>query len=121
VDTGSNLVRDNVLKKSDIGTKMVNGFLLYCWQIKRHLDLLYFSAQRACHFRPLKPEEQEFKQNLKRDADVLEFFVNLYGGFLQLLLQLYLMLGKMDWNGLNKSETKPSKFTRLSQVKRVLV
>lgn len=81
--------------------------LLHCWQLKRHLDLLYFSAQRVCHFRPLKPEELEYKQNLKRDADVLEFFVNLYAGFLQLLLQLYLVMDKMNWNGLTPSEAKP--------------
>lgn len=77
---GSNLVRDDVLNKSEIGTKAVNGLLLFFWQIKRHLDMLHFSAQRICHFRPLKEEEDETMKELKRNADVLEFFENFYAG-----------------------------------------
>lgn len=87
---GSNLAKDDVLNKSEIGTKTVNGLLLIPWQIKRHLDVLHFAAQRVCEWRsPDKPEE-EVLQTLKRNAEILEFFEDLYAGFLQIFLQLYL-------------------------------
>ena len=48
-------------------------------------------------------------KELKRNADVLEFFENFYAGFLQILLQTYLFIGRMDWVGGHKVEAKPCK------------
>ena len=87
---GSNLAKDDVLDKSEIGTKTVNGLLLIPWQIKRHLDLLHFAAQRVCEWRAPNGSEEEVVQTLKRNAEILEFFEDLYAGFLQIFLQLYL-------------------------------
>lgn len=74
-----------------VTTKFVNGLLLVPWQIKRHLDGLYFASERLCSFRPGKPDEMENVACLSRSAEVLEFFEDFYAGFLQILLQLYLL------------------------------
>ena len=39
-----------------------------------------------------KPEEQEDIQSMQRNAEVLEFFEDFYAGFLQILLQLYILM-----------------------------
>ena len=80
---------------------------MFCWQIKRHLDLLYFSAQRICDFRKLNEDEENDLILMKRNANVLEFFQNFYAGFIQILLQTYIFMGHWSGQGL---ETKPCKF-----------
>lgn len=83
--------------------------LLVCWQLKRHLDMLHFSAQRICHFRPASFDEDETLKGLKRNADVLEFFENFYAAVLQVILQLYIYFGQTDWLGTGKVEARPRK------------
>jgi len=100
---GAKLTKDEVLDRKDIGTDAVQGLLLFCWQIKRHLDLLYFSAQRICDFRKLNEEEENDLIVMRRNANVLEFFQNFYAGFIQILLQTYIFMG--HWN--NSSDVKP--------------
>lgn len=90
---GQNLTKDDTLDKNELGTKAVNGLLLIPWQIKRHLDVLHFAAQRVCTWRPPNKQEDEEMVNIKRNAEVLEFFEDIYAGFLQILLQLYLLFG----------------------------
>ena len=58
----------------------------------RHLDVLHFVSERICMCRSPKPEEQEDIQSMQRNAEVLEFFEDFYAGFLQILLQLYILM-----------------------------
>lgn len=87
---GQNLTKDDIIDKRELGTKAVNGLLLIPWQIKRHLDVLHFAAQRVCMWRPPDKQEDQDLQTMKRNAEVLEFFEDLYAGFIQILLQVYL-------------------------------
>ena len=86
---------EEILRKPDfrckqVFTLFVNGLLLIPWQIKRHLDGLYFSSQKLCSFRSVKSEEKETITELQRKAEILEFFEDFYAGFLQIILQLYI-------------------------------
>ncbi|KAI1289178.1 hypothetical protein HDE_08565 [Halotydeus destructor] len=90
---GANLAKDDILDGTEIGTKAVNGLLLCPWQIKRHLDVLHFAAQRACMWRTPDQDEEQEQQAMERAADVLEFFEDFYAGFLQIFLQFYIYLG----------------------------
>ncbi|XP_003744920.1 uncharacterized protein LOC100904189 [Galendromus occidentalis] len=76
----------------DILTKMVKGLLLIPWQIKAHIDLLHFAAAQACSWRPLETKEKQYLSKIRQDAFVLEFFVDFYAGFFQLLLQLHFLV-----------------------------
>ena len=89
---GQHLTKEDEVDVRELGTKAVNGLLLMPWQIKRHLDVLHYAAQRVCVWRsPTKQETQEL-QTMKRNAEILEFFEDLYAGFLQIMLQVYLLL-----------------------------
>ncbi|XP_027194563.2 uncharacterized protein LOC113789247 [Dermatophagoides pteronyssinus] len=72
-------------------TKFVNGLLLMPWQIKRHLDGLYFSSQNLCSFRPAKSDEKENLLFVNRNAETLEFFEDFYAGFIQVVMQIYIL------------------------------
>lgn len=96
---GQNLTKDDVIDRRELGTKAVNGLLLIPWQIKRHLDVLHYSAQRVCAFRPPTKSENQELQSMERHAEILEFFEDLYAGFLQILLQVYLILLHPDVRG----------------------
>ena len=89
---GQNLTKDDILDTNELGTKAVNGLLLIPWQIKRHLDVLHFAAQRVCQWRQPTKDEQQDLQTIQRNAEILEFFEDIYAGFLQILLQLYIFL-----------------------------
>lgn len=89
---GQNLIKDDVIDKRELGTKAVNGLLLMPWQIKRHLDVLHYSAQRVCAWRAPSTQETHELHAMQRNAEILEFFEDLYAGFLQILLQVYLIL-----------------------------
>lgn len=89
---GEHLTRTNTPDSNEIGTKLINGLLLFPWQIKRHLDVLHFAAQRVCQWRSPNNFEKSNFQSLKRTAETLEFFEDLYAGFLQILLQTYLLI-----------------------------
>lgn len=93
---GSNFAKDDILDTAEIGTKTVNGFLLFPWQIKRHLDVLHFAAQRVCQWRSANEEEKDNVEAMKRNAEILEFFEDFYSGFLQILLQLYIYVGTIE-------------------------
>lgn len=67
------------------------GLLLIPWQIKRHLDNLYFTCQRLCPLQTVKEGDEKILFSLERNAELLEFFENFYAGFLQILLQLYIL------------------------------
>lgn len=90
------LVADSILDKStpasDICTKVVNGMLLVPWQIKGHVEVLHFAAQRVCSCLGPTKAEQVRLRTLKRDTFVLEFFEDFYAGFVQVLLQVYLII-----------------------------
>ena len=73
-------------------TRMLNGLLLIPWQIKAHVDHLSFAAKRACVFRRLYTEELQHLSRIKQEVFVLEFFVDFYSGFFQLLLQLHFLV-----------------------------
>ncbi|XP_054156746.1 uncharacterized protein LOC128955130 [Oppia nitens] len=88
---GEALVKESRIDRNDLTTKTVNGLLLIPWQIKRHLDVLHFVAQRICMCRSAHSEEREDIVSMQRNAEVLEFFEDFYAGFLQILLQLYIL------------------------------
>lgn len=94
---GSNLAKDDVLDSAEISTKALNGVLLILWQIKRHLDVLHFTAQRVCQWRSAKSAERNDLNTMARSAEILEFFEDFYAGFLQIILQLYIYLGTIDF------------------------
>ena len=84
-------------------TLFINGLLLMPWQIKRHLDGLYFSSQKLCSYRAIHPDEQETVASLNRNAEILEFFEDFYAGFLQIILQLYIFL--LAFNDISKNQS----------------
>lgn len=90
------LVADSILDRStpasDICTKLVNGLLLVPWQIKGHVEVLHFAAQRVCSCTSPTKKEMSRLRSLKRETFVLEFFEDFYAGFIQILLQLYLVV-----------------------------
>ncbi|RWS10159.1 hypothetical protein B4U79_12785 [Dinothrombium tinctorium] len=104
---GAHLAKDDIIDKVDVSTRTVNGLLLIPWQIKRHLDMLYFTAQRACQWRKPAKEEREEIKSLERNAEILEFFEDFYSGFLQLLLQIYILLGSDVLISGQKSSLRP--------------
>lgn len=106
---GSNLAKEDRFDVKEVGTKAVNGILLIPWQIKRHLDVLYYAAQRVCHCRPPNQEEIKEMKCLKTTAQVMEFFEDFYAGFLQIIMQLYILLGNVEWMDSLKLTVRPSK------------
>lgn len=86
------------IERKEVGTRIVHGLLLVPWQIKGRVEVLHFSAQRICQRRKLTPDETEEKSFLERQASVLEFFEEFYAGFIQLLLQLYIIIVSLDKN-----------------------
>ncbi|KAH7642239.1 xk-related domain containing protein [Dermatophagoides farinae] len=72
-------------------TKFVNGLLLIPWQMKRYLDGLYFSSQNLCSFRQAKDDEKENFFFVNRNAETLEFFEDFYAGFIQVVMQIYIL------------------------------
>lgn len=114
--TGANLAKEDKIDVKEVGTRTVNGILLIPWQIKRHLDVLYFAAQRVCHCRsPNEKEVQEIK-SLQMSAEVLEFFEDFYSGFLQIIMQIYILLGTVEWMDSHKLTVKPSRFRMLENL-----
>ena len=57
----------------------------------RHLDGLYFSSQNLCSFRPAKSDEKENLLFVNRNAETLEFFEDFYAGFIQVVMQIYIL------------------------------
>ncbi|RWS27165.1 hypothetical protein B4U80_07086 [Leptotrombidium deliense] len=119
--TGESLVKKLDIDAIDLSTRTVNGLLLIPWQIKRnciqhpfkqhqltcflrhaicsdrHLDVLYFSAQRVCFWRKPNVDEKNDMQQMERSAETLEFFEDFYAGFIQIVLQLYIIIGSLQW------------------------
>lgn len=77
-------------------TKFVQGLLLIPWQIKRHLDSLYFGSQLLCSFRAPNKDEKNTYSLLIKDAETLEFFEDFYAGFLQLIFQLFILSSQLN-------------------------
>ena len=88
---GEHFVRSASVDSSEICTKFINGLLLFPWQIKRHLDVLHYAVQRVCQWRSPTEKETHDLQSIKRTAEILEFFEDIYAGPLQILLQTYLL------------------------------
>ncbi|XP_064471184.1 uncharacterized protein LOC135385659 [Ornithodoros turicata] len=90
------LIADSILDKStplsDICTKVINGMLLVPWQIKGHVEVLHYAAQRVCRCGPPSKVEHSRIRTLERETFVLEFFEDFYAGFVQILLQVYLIV-----------------------------
>lgn len=104
---GERLIKDDFLQCTELFTQFLNGMFLIPWQMKRHLDTLYFASQRICHWRPPTEEEtQEMKVNI-RNAELLEFFEDLYAGLLQMVLQIYLVL--LQYNFISEAPEVPPK------------
>lgn len=80
----------------DIMTRVINGLLLIPWQIKRHLDLLYFTSQRVCDWRSADEMETGQMIEMEREAEILEFFEDFFAGFIQILLQIYILIGSFS-------------------------
>ncbi|KAM7314019.1 uncharacterized protein ISCGN_003804 [Ixodes scapularis] len=59
---------------------------------QRHVEVLHFAAQRVCSCLGPTKAEQVRLRTLKRDTFVLEFFEDFYAGFVQVLLQVYLII-----------------------------
>lgn len=78
--------------------QMFQGLLLIPWQIKRHLDNLYFTCQRLCPLQLVKEDDKKILFTLERNAETLEFFENFYAGTLQVLLQLYILSLQFNLN-----------------------
>ncbi|KAH9383148.1 hypothetical protein HPB48_023883 [Haemaphysalis longicornis] len=101
------LVADSILDRStpasDICTKLVNGLLLVPWQIKGHVEVLHFAAQRVCSCTSPTKKEMSRLRSLKRETFVLEFFEDFYAGFIQILLQLYLVVLFINSNETSKA------------------
>ncbi|KAM7307656.1 hypothetical protein ISCGN_011292 [Ixodes scapularis] len=106
------LVADSILDKStpasDICTKVVNGMLLVPWQIKGHVEVLHFAAQRVCSCLGPTKAEQVRLRTLKRDTFVLEFFEDFYAGFVQVLLQVYLIILFLSSNNPSNAPSQTS-------------
>ena len=84
-------------------------------RVRRHLDRLYFAAQRACYCREPDVVERHQLDLMEREADVLEFFEDFFAGFLQIGLQVYIALGAVLW----KWETPSCKYLPLEGLSRV--
>ena len=78
-------------------------------QCSPDLDVLHYTAQRVCQRRSPDPKEQDDMKSMERNAEILEFFEDFYAGFLQILLQLYIWFGTLDWVESHKLEAAPSK------------
>lgn len=68
---GAKLTKQEVLDRKDIGTDAVTGLLLFCWQIKRHLDLLHFSARNICDFRNLSEGKNFLSKILNQNTKII--------------------------------------------------
>lgn len=55
------------------------------------MDGLYFSSQNLCSFRPAKSDEKENLLFVNRNAETLEFFEDFYAGFIQVVMQIYIL------------------------------
>ncbi|XP_076346699.1 uncharacterized protein LOC143244966 isoform X2 [Tachypleus tridentatus] len=77
-------------------------------KINRHVEVLNFVVPRVCPVRTPNKEELKTTNELERNALVLQFFLDFYSGFLQVVLQLYILVsyfdGKIDFNTLSKWE-----------------
>jgi len=71
----------------------------------RYLDVLHFVTQKVGILREPQPEERKKISSMKQKAEVLEYFEDFYAGFLQILLQLYVLMLEID----RKFENKFSK------------
>ena len=106
---GANLSKDDIVNHREVSTRTINGFLLIPWQIKRHLDMMHFASLRVCQWRKPNNEENEEIKSMRMHAEHLEFFEDFYSGFLQILLQLYLVLGTVSWIDGERLSVKPCK------------
>ncbi|RWS02339.1 hypothetical protein B4U79_14753, partial [Dinothrombium tinctorium] len=94
--TGESLVKKLELDSIDLSTRTINGCLLIPWQIKRHLDVLYFAAQRVCFWRKPTGDEKQDMMQMERSAETLEFFEDFYAGFIQILLQFHIIFSSLS-------------------------
>lgn len=94
-----------VFKRKNIIVQLVNGFMLVPWQIKQCLDTLHYSAQRICdHVWSVYERKKVF--NMGINCDLLEFFEDMFSGFLGISLQVYIIFVNIGWTG---EETQDSK------------
>ena len=87
---------DSSFRFTQLFMEFVHGLLFVPWQIKRHLDGLYFSSKELCSYRTVTSEENYQLIMLDYEAEKLEFFQDFYAGFLQIVLQLYIYLTKLN-------------------------
>jgi hypothetical protein len=53
-------------------------------------------SERICLCRAPQNNEKEDIASMQRNAEVLEFFEDFYAGFLQILLQLYILMLQIE-------------------------
>lgn len=111
---GQNWMKNEVIEKNELVTRAVNGAFLYPWQIKSRIEVMHFTVQRVCQFRPPNRLEKQDLKIMEWNAQVLEFFQKMYSGIFQTLLQVYLIvLSFMTLSGASGDES--AKYT-LSQL-----
>ncbi|RWS20278.1 hypothetical protein B4U80_07668, partial [Leptotrombidium deliense] len=91
------VIRSNKLRTTPIKITLIDCNHRHANCIDRHLDVLYFSAQRICFWRKPNVDESNDMQQMERSAETLEFFADFYAGFIQILLQLYIIIGCIQW------------------------
>jgi hypothetical protein len=70
------------------------------------LDVLHFVTQKVGILRKPRPDERKVISSMKQKAEVLEYFEDFYAGFLQILLQLYVLMLEIDRKFENKFSKK---------------
>lgn len=91
--------------QKDIIVALINGLLLVPWQVKQCLDTLHYSAQRICD-RVWSVYDAKVVFSMGVDCDLLEFFEDMFSGFLGICLQLYIILVNWGWTGEEMQDTK---------------
>lgn len=89
------------IKVSVVVTNIIYGALLIPWQIKSILEVLDFSAQRIYKRRALTKDETKDHNFIEHQAKVLEFFEDFFAGFIQLILQIYIIILSLDDSSFN--------------------
>lgn len=97
-EAGSEWLKNERVSVRTILTKIVSSFLLIFWQLKRHLDAIFYSVQNLFFIREARADEKEQLFLITRKAETLEFFEDFYAGFIQVAFQLYILLNLRDKN-----------------------
>ncbi|XP_023229907.1 uncharacterized protein LOC111630116 [Centruroides sculpturatus] len=92
----ANIIQEEKVKITTAITNIIYGLLLIPWQIKSILEVLGFSTQRICQRKGLSEDEKKEYNLIEHQAMVLEFFEDFFAGFIQLALQLYIIIMSLD-------------------------